>query len=157
MPNSGALSESIVTSITIRKQVCSLDSFHLRHKRLEGISSGYWTPLEKRSQGHVSSGSSTLLPSAVLRPASVPLARSPSSLAISSIGESLTVSRNRSNLCLTVSQAACQLLAPSVLSKGSGVTTRGFSHLGPLPPSNFRSTSKIHLRRKLKVSAQDFV
>src|ERR1035438_988945 len=48
-----------------------LDSGQVRHQRLEGIFSGYWTPPDKRSQGLVSSGSSTLLPSAVPRPANL--------------------------------------------------------------------------------------
>lgn len=58
-----------------------------------------------------------------------------------------------------VSQTSCQLLASTRWSKGSGLTTRSLSYLGyPGPASSiFRTTIQIQLRRKLRLSAQDFV
>src|SRR5690348_12096003 len=112
---SSCASQSVVTNVTSTEKVCSLSSVHLRRPRLEGISSRYWTPSEKRSQGLVSSGSSTLLPSAVLRPAE----HHESSESRRFVR--LTRQANSSTI-LVVSQTACQLLAPLVSTKGSGTT-----------------------------------
>ena len=90
-----------VTGVTSNMETHLLEWLHLSQSRLEGISSGYWTPSEKRLQGFVSSGSSTLVPSAGLRPAECQ--RSPDSV-------TLTLGANSSTI-LIVSQAACQCLA----------------------------------------------
>ena len=138
---------TVVTS----KAICeSLELGNLRQGRLEGRSSRYWTPSEKRSQGLVSSGSSTLLPSAVLRPTERHGSPKPARLI------ALTHEANGSRIWI-VSQTACQLLASSDVLKGSGLTARSLSAFWPSTHSrsNLRPTLLIPSRRKLNLSALD--
>jgi len=98
-----------VTRITSHVQLNSIHWARLRHPRLEGISSRYWTPPQTRSQGLISSGSSTLLPSVVLRPAHLQDSIAPTRIHASMLVGSLTPNLNRSNL--STSEAAGHLLA----------------------------------------------
>ena len=167
-----------VTPITLGASAAQLKWANLMHQRLEGIFSGYWTPLETRSQGYVSLGSSTLLPSAVLRPTEERKEFVETTFAPATKPPSLTLGTNGDTLSL-VSQAACQPLARTQDEKDPGPTTRGLSYFGhakwPTPPrvpqftsAKFFSSSRwnrstLRLRhtiqpsRKLRLSAQDSV
>ena len=103
--------ESSVIRVTFDREPVPVRWSNLRHSRLEGISSRYWTPSEKRSRGLVSSGSSTLLPSAVLRPAETQGDITPNTSGYTGVSDSLTLAGDRSRIDL-VSQTACRLLAP---------------------------------------------
>ena len=112
----------IVIDVTSDKETCSLELVHLRQSRLEGISSGYWTPSEKRLQGSVSSGSSTLLPSA-----------GPQPVKIQQLLHSVTLTRRSKNSTISsVSQTTCQFLACIEVLKGSGMTNRSLSTFWPI-------------------------
>jgi hypothetical protein len=152
------VAQHTMTGITGDLGLCSVEWLYLRQPRLEGISSRYWAPFETRSQGLVSSGSSTLLPSTVLRSEKTAAAVLLAQDAISRPANSLTAARDRSNLAI-VSQTACQLLACSELSKGSGMTNRSLSTFLRLKPdsSNLRWTSPNNSGRRLSVSAQEIV
>ena len=104
--------ESSLIRVTFDMERVPVRWSNLRHTRLEGISSRYWTPSEKRSRGLVSSGSSTLLPSAVLRPAETAGHVGPTTSESASASDSLTHATVRSTIDL-VSQTACRLLAPT--------------------------------------------
>ena len=152
MRNENALLNSFVTAITSDLEPPSLEWLKLKQPRLGSISSGYWTPFETRSQGFVSPGSSTLLPSAVLRPAELHQSFKSTrfvTLTPEEIGSTI----------LIVSQTACQLLASIDLFKGSGLTTR--SLLTFWPPNRILSNLRLSLsnkpRRKLYLPAQHFV
>lgn len=103
---------TLVTPITLARQWGSVEWLHLKQSRLEGISSRYWTPLETRLQGFVSSGSSTLLPSA------------PYDRLIKLTAHHLW------NIILLVSQAAYQSLVRTQDDEDPGPTIRGLSYFG---------------------------